>query len=143
MSLSTSPRAFARADELQANPRSSNRPQERALLDADEALLAREAEVGGAVDVGAQARAIGFVVGKARERHQSVCLIVGALERQPIAHEISTAARNDLQPAPRVGLEVFGLMRFDLVANEDGEAHEGLLRGGCGPEVSERKLCLH
>src|SRR6202008_239239 len=72
-------------------------------------------------------RAIGLIGGKAFERDQRKGDVVGALMRHPVADEIAAAARDDLEPVPRIFLELRALERIELVADEHGDGRHGNL----------------
>ncbi len=114
-----------------AAERSDHLPQERALFRNDEALRLRQREVGGAFAVGLQPRPVGLVGRQARERDQPVGDVVGALVRHPIADDFAAAFRNDCQPIARIGFKAVALIRIELIANEDGDGHRGLLPVAC------------
>jgi hypothetical protein len=88
----------------------------------------RELEVGAALGVGLEPRAVGLVVGEARERDEAVGDVVRAFVRQEVAEQFAAAARNDGEPAPRIGGEGLALERVDLVADAAGDGHGGGLR---------------
>src|SRR5262245_15218643 len=100
--------------------------QERALLGEDETLFLGELEVGHALRVLAQARAVGLVRREAVERDEREGDVVGALVRHPVTDEIAAALRNDGHPVLGILLELVALEGFELVADEHRHGH-GLL----------------
>src|SRR5215831_3309275 len=101
--------------------------QKGPFLGQNEAPVLGALEIGVAFGIGAQAGAVGLVGGKAVEGNQRHGDVVGALVRHPVAQEIAAAARDDFQPALGVGLELGPLEGVELVADEHGHGHGGLL----------------
>src|SRR5437763_13601088 len=88
--------------------------QKGPFLGQDEAALFGALEIGVAFGIGAQPGTIGFVGGKTLEGNQRHGDVVGALMRHPVAQKIAAAARDDLKPALRIGLEVGALEGVEL-----------------------------
>jgi len=97
------------------------------FLAPDEAVLGGEGEVGAAIRIRLQARAVGLVVGPARERDQAPGDVVRALVRQEAANEIAAAARVDAAPIPGLGDECGTLCRVDRAADEAADLGYGEL----------------
>src|SRR5438094_4707562 len=114
--------------------------QKGPLLGQNEAAVLGALEIGGTLGIGAQAGAIGLVSGEAVEGNQRHGDVVGTFVRHPVAQEIAPHARDDIQPALGVGLELCALEGVELVADEHGHSHGSLLalgrpssRGGLAP----------
>jgi len=71
---------------------------------------------------------IGFVCGESLERDQADGDAVVAFVRQPIADARATAFRNDFEPAPGIGFELFALLNIDAIADEDRDRRAMLPR---------------
>jgi len=97
------------------------------FLAQDEAVPGGEGEVGAAIRIRLRARAVGLVVGQARERDQAPGDVVRALVWQEAANEIAAAARDDAAPVPGVGGERGALCRVDLEADEAADLGYGEL----------------
>src|SRR5829696_3617902 len=99
--------------------------QERPFLSEDELVLLGEIEVGHAFAVGAQPRPVAFIGCQALERDQRKRDVVGALMRHPVADEVAAAFRDDGEPVFGVLLELRALEWIELVADENGDGHDG------------------
>src|SRR3954464_7859495 len=101
--------------------------QKRALFREDEFVLLGEVEVRHAFRILTQPGAIGLIRSQTLEGDQRKRDIVGALVRHEIADQIAAAFRDDGEPAIRILLKLRALERIELVADEDGDGHDGLL----------------
>src|SRR3954447_14645984 len=101
--------------------------QKRALFRENEFVLLGGVEVRHALRILTQPGAIGFIRSQTLEGDQRKRDIVGALVRHEIADQIAAAVRDDGEPALRILLELRALERIELVADEDGDGHDGLL----------------
>src|ERR1700733_11599759 len=101
--------------------------QERPLFRQNNLVFLGEIEIRHAFAVGAKPRPIGFIGRETFEGNQRRRDVVGALMRHPVADQIAAASGNDGQPAFGVFLEQRALERIELVADENGNGHEGLL----------------
>src|SRR3982750_3655018 len=101
--------------------------QKRALFREDEFVLLGEVEVRHAFRILTQPGAIGLIRSQTLEGDQRKRDIVGALVRHEIADQLAAAFRDDGEPALRILLELRALEGIELVADEDGDGHDGLL----------------
>ena len=105
--------------------------QGKFILAEDEALGGGFREVGAALVVGAERRAVALVGGEACEPDQAPRHVARALVREEVADQVAAAARNDVVPALRVRLELGAAKRIELVADEARHGHAATLFGWC------------
>src|SRR5262249_27278566 len=100
-----------------------NLAQKCPLFAENKFVVFREIEVGDALRVVVQPRAISLVGRKAFERDQRERNVVCSLMRHEIADQVASASRDNGEPALRILLELRALERIKLITDETGDSH--------------------